>query len=138
MWNKNDCLKLLLLWNKFLKNLAIFWTNIDKHANSYMSLALIIIPTTLKPCREKNPSRCIDHPSNLLLFLTVSVHVLPAIYVCIIVIYILRYTMYFILWHTFKERSWKLIKLFTLNFHLLNIIRNIFPFYLNLGRNRTR
>jgi len=43
MQNKTDCFKLLVLWNKFLYYLAMFWMIIEKHANSYKSLALIIM-----------------------------------------------------------------------------------------------
>jgi hypothetical protein len=42
MQNKNDYFKLLLQWNTFLYHLATFKMIIEKYANFYRSLALII------------------------------------------------------------------------------------------------
>lgn len=43
MQNKNDCFKLLPLWNQFLYYLAMYWMIIEKYANFYKSLDLDII-----------------------------------------------------------------------------------------------
>lgn len=36
--NQNDCFKILVLWNKYI---TMFWTIIEKHANSYKYLATL-------------------------------------------------------------------------------------------------